>query len=558
MDGRVRIIAAIFIIVSLLAGLALAGNPIFLQMERGFLLRDEFITDRSAGAVNSTAAEPGPGVRTVTDTYASTEMVINGGFDSSVTGWSPSNCTLASVAGGQSGNCMEMTAASGSSQNAQVTGIAAIIGLSYQLSVYVKSGTSGNEAFKFGIYDGVSWNLSGGTSSGSWTQYSCTVQAKASSINILVAKSTSTLGTMLFDTVSLKPVQGLLSISNGKLNFAGGKASKIYGDPGLTYEPVARQTGLVGLFRGFSKMVGGSAIMFGLGNTSTSTFAKHGFWLTSGTLLYSREDASAAIANITTADTYDLAVVLRGAGAYHFIKGGAFGAWTLLWVSSTGNSTPLYPRVVGYDSLASLDSIRIPTQLWLPTPVAYDSFTRADGSIGSSEAVGPDGQACGVWGWTNQLGTFEVVSNKAQASALGSGWTIATVQGSSSDVLISAGPTRSSGTVGVVLRYTDANNFLYAGHNGTNAVLVQMASGTPTVIISAAATYSAGAEIRVIAQGDSFSLYYNNAKVGTTATITGFAGTSHGIYSTAVGNIVDNFMVYPRGTGGEYAALDNL
>ena len=49
-----------------------------------YLLRDEFTTDRAAGAVDGTAAEPGPGTRTVVDTgsdvsIASDVLVIAGG-----------------------------------------------------------------------------------------------------------------------------------------------------------------------------------------------------------------------------------------------------------------------------------------------------------------------------------------------------------------------------------------------------------------------------------------------------------------------------------------------
>lgn len=43
-----------------------------------WLLRDEFITDLAAGSVNGTAAEPGPGTRTVTDTY--TKLQISAGY----------------------------------------------------------------------------------------------------------------------------------------------------------------------------------------------------------------------------------------------------------------------------------------------------------------------------------------------------------------------------------------------------------------------------------------------------------------------------------------------
>jgi hypothetical protein len=83
---------------------------------------------------------------------------------------------------------------------------------------------------------------------------------------------------------------------------------------------------------------------------------------------------------------------------------------------------------------------------------------------------------------------------------------------------------------------------------------------TWTSVISAAATYSANATLRVIKDGTSYSLYYNNAKVGSTATISDAAlisNTKHGLFSTYSGNTLDNFTVYARGTGGEYDGVLN-
>jgi len=62
----------------------------------------------------------------------------------------------------------------------------------------------------------------------------------------------------------------------------------------------------------------------------------------------------------------------------------------------------------------------------------------------------------------------------------------------------------------------------------------------------------------------SFTLdaYYNNAKVGSTVSMTGTPATAiksnklHGAFSTYDGNLFDNFMVRPRGTEGQYSCLD--
>lgn len=57
----------------------LLGNrflPMFGASGVAYLLRDEFTTTRAAGAVNGTAAEPGAGTRTVTDTESKLRIGI--------------------------------------------------------------------------------------------------------------------------------------------------------------------------------------------------------------------------------------------------------------------------------------------------------------------------------------------------------------------------------------------------------------------------------------------------------------------------------------------------
>jgi nucleoid-associated protein YgaU len=82
---------------------------------------------------------------------------------------------------------------------------------------------------------------------------------------------------------------------------------------------------------------------------------------------------------------------------------------------------------------------------------------------------------------------------------------------------------------------------------------------TPSNAVAAtAATYSAGAELRVITDGTTASLFYNNAKVGATATGITLAGTAHGIHADNTMDSLDNFTVYTRGTSGEYSGLNDL
>ncbi len=121
------------------------------------------------------------------------------------------------------------------------------------------------------------------------------------------------------------------------------------------------------------------------------------------------------------------------------------------------------------------------------------------------------------------------------------------------DVLVSADLVVTAGTqAGVVINLDSAAtpaNFIIAYHDGTNAHLDKCVAGVYTSLVNAAAAYAASATIRVIKDGTSVSLYYNNAKVGTTQTVAdaGIIGnTLHGLFSTYVSNTMDNFTVYAR------------
>jgi len=69
------------------------------------------------------------------------------------------------------------------------------------------TGTSGDEIFNAGYYDGSSdVTLITGTSSGSWVQYTAVFEATITATKPVLKKMTATAGTMLFDTVTLNEV----------------------------------------------------------------------------------------------------------------------------------------------------------------------------------------------------------------------------------------------------------------------------------------------------------------------------------------------------------------
>lgn len=104
-------------------------------------------------------------------------------------------------------------------------------------------------------------------------------------------------------------------------------------------------------------------------------------------------------------------------------------------------------------------------------------------------------------------------------------------------------PTVASGSVtGLILNYLDANNFamiLVDRKDGDTAKLIKRVSGTYAAdVISGAITYSAGAILRVVVNGTSYSLYYNGTQVGTTQTISDALGNGVYGFNTLTGNTV--------------------
>lgn len=162
----------------------------------------------------STLCEVTSGAAPVTDGANAAlvnNLLTNGGFDSVTTGWDANECTLASVAGRVGGtydNVLQMTRTGSTEQHARQS-IVTVSGKLYQASFYVKSGTSGDEAYTVRIYDtanGAILKDITGTSSGSWVLASCIFEAAGSPTTIYLKKMTSTAGTMLFDSITLYEV----------------------------------------------------------------------------------------------------------------------------------------------------------------------------------------------------------------------------------------------------------------------------------------------------------------------------------------------------------------
>lgn len=113
---------------------------------------------------------------------------------------------------------------------------------------------------------------------------------------------------------------------------------------------------------------------------------------------------------------------------------------------------------------------------------------------------------------------------------------------------------------GFVMCLDDASNpqnFILGYHDGTKAWLEKCVGGVWTTLISETVAYVAEKRAYGIKDGSSVTLFYNEVKIGTTQTV-GDAGivdnTIHGPFSTHADNRLDKFEVHPYNLTGEAAA----
>lgn len=259
---------------------------------------------------------------------------------------------------------------------------------------------------------------------------------------------------------------------------------------------------------------------------------------------------------------YSLCIIQKAVtGAYMLMKGDvAHPLWTLVWwfdASALPAATPLL-IISSPDGAYTALTIREPDALFLIAPLAYDTFDRANGSLIGTETVGPDGQTLSSLPWVEKIGTWGIATNVAKCSVLSGSKGVATVVTPSANVLVRVDFTRAAGIGGLLLRYIDASNYLKVVHTGTFFRLIQRLAAVESNLITASSSHIAGKPILVELDGLSARIYYNNVFIGAaTGTIDpSFTGATHGLYTDNVGNSFNNFIVFPRGNGGEYSPID--
>jgi hypothetical protein len=174
-----------------------------------------------------------------------------------------------------------------------------------------------------------------------------------------------------------------------------------------------------------------------------------------------------------------------------------------------------------------------------------DDFTDADNTVLTSHAIAPTNRLSASW--ANVFGSFKITSNRAA---------IATQSASTrSCTVVDTGRTtysvrcklyRTAGSVGMISKVTNEQNFIATVHTGTN-VITQIRIADVATNTTVATAYVDGAELQVDVGNGTLDIYYNGARVGTQISFGApFANlTTAGIYQSNGGGTWDQFMIYP-------------
>ena len=198
---------------------------------------------------------------------------------------------------------------------------------------------------------------------------------------------------------------GALAISGGALQVAAGSK----GDPGISLGALRRRAGQVlALALNASDLTSLSA------GYAEELAVGLGIDVADGALRPVCNGAvGPTVATLSIGTDYVVYLLPRTCGAFLFLQGD--GHPELLWVDDTDETTIRLARILGNRAVFACDWIRVPQAPWLPAPLLYDRFQRADGSLGSSDGYAGDHGLGAVASapWDQKAG-WTVASNRAQ------------------------------------------------------------------------------------------------------------------------------------------------
>lgn len=299
------------------------------------------------------------------------------------------------------------------------------------------------------------------------------------------------------------------TIANDEFTVASGASANT---PTLVYSPaIARVAGQV--LAAKCHIPDAGAFLFGWSSASNGLTQTYQFY---GNLYELKiADGFSTFSRLTQDAPIWLALVLLDTGCMYFAFGGMYlGGMLLTHINRSGTTTPLYASWVHYTSSLHHNVTDVVTDSVVYTPTKLVTGLGVSGTLNVSDS-------------------------------------------GKTDHLTIAGLTRAGGNIGIVSRYTDANNYVITYHDGTNVKIDKVVAGSTTNVASVAKTYSAGADLEVIWNNETIRAVYNNSALNAVGyTISGLTGTQVGVYSTNAGNSISRtFDCYALGTGGEHSPL---
>lgn len=187
---------------------------------------------------------------------------------------------------------------------------------------------------------------------------------------------------------------------------------------------------------------------------------------------------------------------------------------------------------------------------------AADNFNRANASLNGSTA------SDGVHVWTTRIGAWNVVSNQADPDTTANGH--ATISPGTAEVDVAATVAAGVGPnpAGVVLRWSDIDNYLVAEILTGSIRLRKREAGTFTNVATASITAANGDRIRARAVGDQVSVYHTpsggSESLAIAAQTVAFNQTAavHGIFASSQTTFkIDDFAVTDLAAAGSIVPL---
>ncbi len=323
-------------------------------------------------------------------------------------------------------------------------------------------------------------------------------------------------------------------------------------------DTLTRAAGVTFLFTKADALTSG--IMNGLDNAADFQGGYSGVMYFHITKIKNKNSGGKQILQAAASDGARFAVIARVTG-FFFLYANNGVTWQLLDVQRVGADATLYAGFYSFAGTHNRDDCGV-VQLSIidpalyPIPAVSDSFNRANGALGSTDGKGhPEGavtpQGNGI-AWEN-ASTWTVSSNTATNTPVGAADNLCYAVSGKSEVYQAAKITRSGGEVGIVINAADTDNYLRVVHDGTNVITTEVVAGTPNVLSTVAAAYSAAKYIEARRIGNDVYIFYNGAYIANvTPNVALQNNTKHGNYDDT-GNVIDDVVTWPT-TGYNYGA----